>query len=115
MARRPDLVKRQEWARRLRRFDSSKLSVRQFCLAEGVSTAAFAYWSRAVGRASEPGGSQVASAAFTAVEVVSRPLADEPSAVVVRLPRGITIELPTDRPDLLQTALSTLVAEAGVC
>ena len=115
MARRPDLVKRQEWLRRLRRFEASKLSVRQFCLAKGISTAAFAYLSRAVGRASEPGGSQVASAAFTAVEVVSRPLADELGAVVVRLPAGITVELPSDRPDLLQTALSILVAEAGAC
>ena len=101
MARRPDLEKRQEWASRLRRFESSRLSVREFCLAEDVSTTAFAYWSRAVGRASGPVVSQVASASFTAVEVVSRPLADEPSSVVVRLPRGITIELPTDRPDLL--------------
>ena len=115
MARRPDFAKRQEWASRLRRFESSRLSVRQFCLVEDVSTAAFAYWSRVVGRASEPGVGQVASTAFTAVEVVSRPLADEPSAVVVRLPRGITIELPRDRQDLLQTALSTLVAEAGAC
>jgi hypothetical protein len=63
----------------------------------------------------EPVVGQVASAAFTAVEVVSRPLANEAGAVVVRLPRGIAVELPSGRPDLLQTALSTLVAEAGAC
>ena len=115
MARRPDLAKRQEWTRRLQRFEASGLSVRQFCRAEGVSTAAFAYWSRAVGRTGEPVVSQVASAAFTAVEVVSSPPVDELAAIVVRLPGGITIELPSDRPELLRTALSALVAEAGAC
>lgn len=53
-----------------------------------------------------------ARAAFTPVEVVAR----EPAAgIVIRLPRGALVELPADRPELLQAALSALTAESPAC
>ena len=115
MGRRPDLAKRREWTRRLRRFRACELSVQQFCAAEGVSPAAFAYWNRAVHDCSEQEAGPSAEVAFAAVDVISGPQLQVGTAIVVRLPRGVTVELPHDRPDLLQATLAALLAETSEC
>ena len=115
MGRRPDLAKRREWARRLRRFRACELSVQQFCAAEGVSPGAFAYWNRVIDDCSEQEAGPSADVAFAAVDVISGPQLEEGTAIVVRLPRGVTVELPHDRPDLLQATLAALLAETSEC
>ena len=48
MARRLDSTKRDQWHRRFLKFDSSDLTVAQFCQREHVSQASFYYWSKRV-------------------------------------------------------------------
>lgn len=54
-------------------------------------------------------GEQAARAAFTPVEVIAREPAE---GIVIRLPRGALVDLPADRPELLQAALSALAGES---
>jgi len=50
-----DIVKREEWRRRLDRFEAGNLSVAQFCQEEGVGTHTFYYWRTQLGRKSARG------------------------------------------------------------
>jgi transposase len=45
-SRRDPAATRQKWVDRVQRFRDSKLTVAQFCLAEGVSVPAFYQWRR---------------------------------------------------------------------
>ena len=115
MGRQPDMGKRRAWERRLRRFQKAGLSARQFCQGEGVSAAALAYWRRKLGRTVPCSRAKRSDAAFAAVEVVSAHAAAESGMVVIRFPRGASVELPADRLELLQAALVTLTAEPPAC
>ena len=112
MARLASAAKWQEWEERLARFERSGLPIRHFCEAEGVNPGTFWYWRRNLTGSATPRQSMrpQSYAAFAPVDVVTQPA---PSCVVVRLPRGASIELPGDRPDLLQAALTTLTAETS--
>ncbi len=48
MARSFDGAKRDDWRRRLAKFDSSGLTVVEFCRCEQVSQASFYYWSKRI-------------------------------------------------------------------
>ena len=48
MARRSDGAKYEDWRGRLHRFDSSGLTVTEFCQREQVSQASFYYWSKRI-------------------------------------------------------------------
>ena len=48
MARSLDGAKRDDWRRRLAKFDSSGLTVVEFCRREQVSQASFYYWSKRI-------------------------------------------------------------------
>ena len=115
MGRQPDLRKRKAWERRVRRFQTSGLSARQFCLSEDVSAAALACWRRKLGRTSAAPSEQRSDAAFAAVEVVSAHASAGSGNVVIRCPGGASIELPADRPELLRAALVVLTAEPATC
>ena len=114
MARLASAAKWQEWEERLARFERSGLPIRQFCEAEGVNPGTFWYWRRNLMGSATPRRSRQSqsSAAFAPVDVVTQPAT---GCVVVRLPRGASIELPGDRPDLLQAALAMLTAETSEC
>ena len=114
MARLASAAKWQEWEERLARFERSGLPIRQFCEAEGVNPGTFWYWRRNLTGSATPRPSMrpQSYAAFSPVDVVTQPA---PSCVVVRLPRGASIELPGDRPDLLKAALIALTAETSEC
>lgn len=120
MARLASAAKWQEWEERLARFERSGLPIRQFCEAEGVNPGTFWYWRRNLTGSATPRPSMrpQSCAAFAPVDVVTQSAVvtqPAPSCVVVRLPRGASIELPGDRPDLLQAALTTLTAETSEC
>ena len=53
MAKRLDGVKRDEWRKRLEKFDGSGLTVAEFCRREHVSEASFYYWAKRIRRAVE--------------------------------------------------------------
>jgi len=115
MGRQPDIGKRRVWERRLWRFQKAGLSARQFCKGEGASVAALAYWRRKLGRPAPCASATRSDAAFAAVEVVSARAAADSGTVVIRLPRGASVELPAGRPELLEAALVTLTAEPPTC
>jgi hypothetical protein len=93
----------------LARFEKSRETVADFCLAESVSQAAFYLWKRRLGavprskprkrgrRAADPGHRK--HAAFRAV-VVTPP--EQTAAVKVRLPGGAVMELGRDLPTIQQ-------------
>jgi len=114
MARLASAAKWQEWEERLGRFERAGLPIRQFCEAEGVNPGTFWYWRRNLGGSATPRPSLSAQpvAAFTPVDVITQPPA---RCVLIRLPRGASIELPGDRPDLLERALVVLTSEAASC
>jgi len=56
MSKSGDVVKREEWLRRLDRFESGDLSIAEFCRDEGVGTHTFHYWSKQLGRKSSRNG-----------------------------------------------------------
>ena len=114
MARLASAAKWQEWEERLSRFERSGLSIRRFCEAEGVNPGTFWYWRRNLSGDATPRPRKTAwpGAAFAPVDVITQPPA---RCVVIRLPRGASIELPGDRLDLLERAISVLTAEAAAC
>ncbi len=114
MARLASAAKWQEWEERLARFERAGLPIWQFCEAEGVNPGTFWYWRRNLMGSATPRRSRQSqsSAAFAPVDVVTQPAT---GCVVVRLPRGASIELPGDRPDLLKEALIALTAETSEC
>ena len=114
MARLASAAKWHEWEERLERFERAGLPIRQFCEAEGVNPGTFWYWRRnlAGGATPRPRVPAQPVAAFTPVDVIAQPPA---RCVVIRLPRGASIELPCDRPDLLEAAIAVLTAEVASC
>ena|ERR1700740_744536 len=79
-SRRDPAATRQKWVDRVQRFGDSKLTVAQFCLAEGVSIPAFYFWRRTL-----------------AAESVTEPR-DRPTVVPVRIARpapAVEVVLPS--------------------
>ena len=62
MARRSNGAKHEDWRERLKRFDSSGMTVTEFCQRERVSQANFYYWSKRIRKAgnSKASGKQTA-------------------------------------------------------
>ena len=78
--RRDPAATRQKWVARIERFRESKLTIVQFCAAEGVSVPAFYQWRRTL-----------------AAEGTSEPV-DRPTVVPVRIARptfGVEVALPS--------------------
>lgn len=73
MAKRFDSVKREEWLKRLGKFDGSGLTVAEFCRREHVSQASFFYWAKRIREAcngeATQGAQRKASAAMSPDEV----------------------------------------------
>jgi hypothetical protein len=106
MARGPNPIKVQEWTERLARFRKSKLSVAQFCDAEGVSTPSFYHWQRKLRKLASPGSKSDSTTsptnrrpAFQTVQVTSSgPLAAPQPALTVYLPGGIQVHVADNLP-----------------
>ena len=120
MARTIDREKQGEWRRRLRRFDTSGLSVAEFCDAEAVSPASFYQWRKRLaaehveqdaGRGVRPGGP-----GFVPVHVTAT------AAVEIHLPNGARVCLPGGDAEALRIAIEAAgraqganVTEAASC
>lgn len=114
MVRLASPAKWQEWADRMERFERSGRSIRDFCAAEAVSPGTFWYWRRNLRKGGRPRirPAPLGRPGFTPVEIVPRVAGN---SVVIRLPGGASVELPADRPELLQAALEILTAEPSAC
>lgn len=116
MIERDDLGKVAEWRRRLVRFRRCGQSVTAFCREEGVSTPSFYQWRKRLQSADVAESAErtpisppsIRVAEFTPVRLVGSP------AVLVQLPGGTQVQIPTADPQTLILALRTLVqADAG--
>jgi hypothetical protein len=88
-SRRDRAATRQKWVERIERFQSSDLTVAQFCLAEGVSIPAFYQWRRTLAAESVTG---VRDRPTVVPVRISRP----DSSVEVVLPSGAMLRFSVD-------------------
>ena len=88
MAKRVDAAKCDDWRRRLAKFDSSGLTVAEFCRREQISQARFYYWSKRIRRRDQPSGAR---------PVMSR-ADDESESVEVFVGDSIRVRMPSGEP-----------------
>ena len=90
-----------EWQQRLVRFREARVSVSAFCRTERVSVPSFYQWRKKLARSAveEPD----ANAGFIPVRLVTS------TGIVVELPGGTRLQIPTGDPQLIQVAIQTLV------
>jgi len=114
---RDDSAKMAAWRGRIRRFETSALTVPQFCEREGVSRSAFYVWRQKVkdqitgGMAmvdDRTGDPRPTSGKFASV-IVS---AAQPP-VAVRLPGDVCLELPGDNLAALQAVVAEVMQQAA--
>lgn len=117
MSRKPDLVKREAWRKRLSRYDRQALSVDEFCWREGISTASFYQWRRKLRGTTSvasvvSGGRKTAKgdlsppSAFLPVEITG--LSAAPACVEVLLPGGPRLRIPCHEPQAIRTVIAAL-------
>ena len=109
MARPVDPRKSAAWQRRLQRFTASGTTVSKFCDQAGVSVAAFHYWRRRLGPLQPERVSRRTTSVFQPLDLLSQ------RAVVIRFAAGGVMEIPGDRPDLIQAAIAAMSAEPQPC
>ena len=94
-----DSQKACEWRQQMERFQEGRQSVTEFCRKEGVSAPSFYQWRKRLAR--RPRATEEASG-FRAVRLVSS------AGVVVQLPGGTRLEVPTSDPQALRLVIDTL-------
>ena len=99
MAGSSDSQKVREWQRRMARFQEAQESVAEFCRKEGVSAPSFYHWRK---RLAQRAGPAEPAAGFRPVRLVPS------SVVVVQLPGGTQLHVPTSDPQALRLVINTL-------
>lgn len=81
------------WRDRLERFEQVDITVRQFCVNEGVSQASFYHWRAKLRRSNQAGDQRGLKplATFVPVRLPAEPPATPTSMMTVDLPGGIRI------------------------
>ena len=112
MSRSIDPTVWERWRDRLRRFESSDLTVAAYCQAEGVSPAGFYQWRKKLGNSSAPGGRRTKANSMRPafVPVVATSFA---SAVVVILANGVRVEIPAVDHELVSHIVQVAAATAS--
>jgi hypothetical protein len=103
MARTPDPKLHAIWRDRIRRQDSSGLTIEQFCSQEGVARSKFQSWKRRFRLADAAEQRPAAPSPSTFLPVKVRLLQgglQEPSPVEADLPNGVHLRIPTTDPGL---------------
>ena len=120
MGRVAGVVKIEEWARRLARYEASNETVARFCHREGVSVPSFYAWKKKLGQA--PASPVDASPRFLPVQITPPTPVAARRETVVRLGRDIQIEFGSDLvvveavvKQLLQAAGDAQQAEDNAC
>ena len=116
---RDDSAKMAAWRGRIRRFESSALTVPQFCEREGVSRSAFYVWRQKV-KDQTVGGIGAVTVDDRADDL--RPISGKFASVIVsgaqppvavRLPGDVCLELPGDNLAALQAVVAQVMQHAA--
>jgi len=103
-----------QWRERLRRFESSGLTVSAFCQSEGVSQAGFYQWRKKLRRPSDEGGRTKVSPKRSAfVPVVATSFPSAASTVVLTLVNGVRVEVPAADCALVGHVVRVVAAAGG--
>jgi hypothetical protein len=107
------------WRERFLRFDDDTMKVEDFCLAEGVSKSSFYNWRRKLALPKRSSSSAWQQTKQTNGRGVFAPVTIAAAAmVVIRLPDGTLIEVPTSSEQALRVIVGQLVGnrrEADRC
>lgn len=116
MARQDNIQKAREWTQRLKRFQSSGMTVAKFCEIERVAPHIYYYWVRrfraAGSKSVKSNGERQAHAVRERNDSTVAP-GTGTSNVQLRLASGIQISIPTDNIDALRCIVRCL-SETGV-
>jgi hypothetical protein len=119
MARTPDPKRHAVWRDRIRRQESSGLTVAQFCIEECISRSKFYAWKYRFRLRDGANHRSTLPAPQTFLPVTVRVLehdADGPLPIVADLPNGVRLRIPTANPRLacrLVSALTRAKTESG--
>ena len=102
-------AKRDDWRRRLARFDSSSLTVLEFCRREQVSQASFYYWSK---RIRDRGDAKTRKVNSPDACLATSPRQPENDSVEVLVGDSIRVRMPAGEPAAV-AALIRLLQEAA--
>ena len=103
MARNPKGTATQVWQERLQRFQSTGLSLRDFCNQEGVSLPSFYHWRKRLRQQHNP-AARPAKTAFQTLQVT--PLLAE---LLIELPGGTRLRVPAEQLALARTVVRQVV------
>ena len=109
MARSFDGAKRDDWRRRLAKFDSSGLTVVEFCRCEQVSQASFYYWSKRIRDRDDAKNRELNSPGAC---LATSPRQPENDSVEVLVGDSIRVRMPAGEPAAV-AALIGLLQEAA--
>jgi hypothetical protein len=104
MARVSDPAKVALWRERFARRESSGMSVKEFCVAEGITVPSFYAWRRKLGLVSVRPRKSSRPSAFEQV-ILHAP----PTGLTVHLPGGVQIEMPCVSDSALRAVIGELV------
>ena len=105
MARSFDGAKRDDWHRRLTKFDSSGLTVVEFCRREQVSQASFYYWSK---RLRDRDGSKTVETKSSDACLTTSPSGEGDGWVEVIIGDSIRAPMPAARPAAVAALIKQL-------
>ena len=98
------------WEARLGRYRDSGMTISEFCLREGVSTASFYQWRKRLGENSTPRrGNPPPSPVFSPVRLVTS-LGGGLPVIAVQLPGGTRLEIPMSDSNAVERAIQVLVS-----
>lgn len=89
------------WQERLRRFEESELSVKEFCARESVSDPSFYQWRKRLGGAESSRSRRRAKPAFQPVRVTG-----VTEALSVEFPGGVQLHVPTSDLNAIRAVVS---------
>lgn len=107
MPRSSDSARVALWSERLLRLQQSGLTVAQFCKQESLNVCSLYQWKKKLGPARDP--SRTPTPKFVAVKVLPDPQSHQ---AVLKLPAGLSIELPLSLPREAITGIVAACIEA---
>jgi hypothetical protein len=105
--RSPDPARVALWSERLLRLQQSGLTVAQFCKQESLNVCSLYQWKKKLGPAGGP--SRMPAPKFVALQVLPAPQSHQ---AVLKLPSGLSIELPLSLPREAITGIVAACIEA---
>ena len=113
MPRLPDPVRIQLWVDRFERFQHSGLTVSQFCSQESINSSGFYQWKKKLAAPEYQTPSLLPPPPrFISVQTKQLP---QPNVAILRLPAGVSLELPSSfRRDAITELIAACIQAASV-